>query len=129
MNPPYGSIELKNKIWNLPIMPKFKHFLWQALAQALATTERLTTRGMSTDPICPRCRRFNESINHDLFICPFAIMAWRLSDSPLFQNQCMSNDFEENMSNILKSLQDTTTTDLQKLLPFWLVWRIWKSKK
>ena len=55
-------------------------------------------------------------------------MAWRLSDSSLIRNQLMTNDFEENISSILNSLQDTTMTDLHKLLPFWLIWRIWKAR-
>ena len=128
INPPHGSIDLKTRIWNLPIMPKLKHFLWRALSQALATTERLTTRGMRIDPSCPRCHRENESINHALFTCPFATMAWRLSDSSLIRNQLMSNDFEENISNILNFVQDTTMSDFHKLLPVWLIWRIWKAR-
>jgi len=124
---PHGSTELKNKIWKLPIMPKLKHFIWRALAKALATKERFTKRGMRINPTCPRCHRTNESINHALFTCPFAIMAWRLADNTLFQRLQVSDNFENNISNSLDFIQGTNVTDLQKLLPFWLLWRIWKA--
>lgn len=52
---PYGSIELKNKIWKLPIIPKIKYMLWRTISKALPTCLRLITRGMSIDPNCPRC--------------------------------------------------------------------------
>ena len=128
MAKPHGSVDLKTKIWNLPIMPKLKHFLWRIMSKALPTTERLTTRGMRIDPGCPRCRRENESINHALFTCPFATMAWRLSDTPLYRSSILSNNIEDNISNILLLLQNTTITDSQKLIPFWLLWRIWKAR-
>ena len=28
LNPPHGDVLIKNQVWNLPIMPKIKHFLW-----------------------------------------------------------------------------------------------------
>ena len=128
INRPHGSPELKTKIWNLPIVPKLKHFIWRALSGALATKERLTTRGMRIDPTCPRCHRFNESINHALFTCPFATMAWRLADVTLFRNLQMSDSIAENINHILTLLQHKTITDFQKLLPYWLLWRIWKAR-
>lgn len=109
-------------------MPKIKHFLWRLLSKALATTERLTSRGMSIDPICPRCRRENETINHALFTCPSSTMIWRLSNIFSSRPHTMSEDIEENISNFLNLFQLNHMTEVQKLLPFWLLWRIWKSR-
>jgi len=109
-------------------MPKLKHFLWRILSRALPTTERLTTRGMRIDPGCPRCRKENESINHALFTCPFADMARRLLDPTLYRNFPISNNIEDNISNIFLFLQTATIHDSQKLSPFCLMWRIWKAR-
>lgn len=131
MNPPnrpHGSVELKNKIWNLPIMPKIKHFLWRVISRALATRERLRTRGMSIDSMCPRCLREEETINHALFTCSGSIMAWRLANSPLTGLHMMSENIEENIASILNLSQDNRLTTVQKFLPFWLLWRLWKSR-
>ncbi|KAL9295794.1 putative ribonuclease H domain, reverse transcriptase zinc-binding domain-containing protein [Arabidopsis thaliana] len=125
---PHGSLDLKNKVWNLPIMPKLKHFLWRVLSGALATKERLITRGMRIDPTCSRCRQANESINHALFTCPFATIAWRLADIQSLQTNSFSDDIEDNISTVLSLTHDNTSTDFQKLLSFWLLWRIWKAR-
>ena len=121
MDKPHGSVELKIKIWNLPIMPKLKHFLWRILSRGIPTMERLTTRGMRIDPGCPRCRRENESINYTLFIFPFATMACRLADSQIYGSTLISDNIEDNISKILLLLQNNTITDSQKLIPFWLL--------
>lgn len=125
---PHGSVELKNKVWQLPIMPKIKHFLWRMLSRALATNERLTTRGMQIDSTCPRCRNSVESINHALFTCSVSSMVWRLSNTPFYGSQMTSDDLEENFIHVLNLLQSSTLTEVQKLLPFWLLWRLWKSR-
>ncbi|KAG7587712.1 Reverse transcriptase zinc-binding domain [Arabidopsis suecica] len=128
VDPPPGSVDLKNSIWKLPLMPKIKHFLWRALSRALATTSRLATRGMHIDTTCPRCRREEESINHALFTCPFATMVWRLSNSIPLHGTVFSPEFDTNISLLLSLTTNQTLQDDQKLLPFWLLWRIWKSR-
>ncbi|KAG7599332.1 Ribonuclease H domain [Arabidopsis suecica] len=125
---PHGSLLLKNKIWKLPIQPKIKHFLWKALSKALATATRLRSRGVAIDIMCPRCRRSEESINHVLFTCPFTNIVWRLAHSPSQGLQNPSEDLEENLNTILelRTVQGISKFDLY--LPFWLLWRIWKSR-
>lgn len=68
---PHGSIELKNRVWKLPLLPKIKHFLWRILSKALATNTRLNTRSMKLNSQCSRCCNGDETINHSLFTCPF----------------------------------------------------------
>ena len=40
----------------------------------------------------------------------------------------MSDSIAENINHILTLLQHKTITDFQKLLPYWLLWRIWKVR-
>ncbi|KAG7599579.1 Zinc finger CCHC-type [Arabidopsis suecica] len=125
---PPGSIDLKNRVWKLPIMPKIKHFLRRSLSQALATMTRLNSRGMNVDRTCPRCRKEEESINHALFSCPFAMMVWRLASIPPLRNIRFTPVFEENLSNLMNLLTNQTIQDDQKLMPYWFLWRIWKAR-
>lgn len=67
---PHGSTCLKTKIWQLSILPKLKHFLWRFVTRSLATITRLNSRGMNIDPVCPRCFRADETINHIFFHLP-----------------------------------------------------------
>lgn len=66
-------------LWKTKISPKLKHFLWKALAGALAVSERLQSRGIQIDPFCPTCRLESESICHVLFHCTSAKEIWELS--------------------------------------------------
>ena len=55
-------------------------------------------------------------------------MAWRLAPTTLLRNLQMSDNIEENISNILNLIYRTTIADFQKLLSFYLLWRIWKAR-
>lgn len=41
IQPPQGSVELKQEIWKIKIAPKIQHFLWRCLTGALATNTQL----------------------------------------------------------------------------------------
>lgn len=43
---PCGSVELKNKIWKISIIPKIKHMIWRVVSGALPTRSNLATKGM-----------------------------------------------------------------------------------
>ena len=58
-------------IWNSPLSPKLKLFLWKVGNNALPTGANLQTRGMLSNTLCTRCGD-QESIEHILFHCPFA---------------------------------------------------------
>ncbi|KAL0683422.1 hypothetical protein Bca4012_050270 [Brassica carinata] len=77
---PEGSLELKNKIWDLNILPKVKQFLWRVVSGALPTSTKLCMRGINMDPTFQRCCLDDESINHVLFLCPHAYATWRCSE-------------------------------------------------
>lgn len=125
---PPGSTDLKNKIWKLQIIPKIKHMLQRTVSRALPTCSRLITRGMQIDSNCHRCRNEQETINYVLFSCPNAKMVWHLSSAPILQAHQFSNDVEDNINYIIDLYQNPTLTINQKLIPIWLLWRIWKAR-
>lgn len=118
---PPGSTDLKNKIWKLKILPKIKHMLWRSISRALPTCSRLVTRGLQIGSNCHRCQDEEETINHVLFSCSFAKMAWHLSNIPKLQAQHFSSDLEENFNFIMDLYQDQNVTANQQLVPFWLL--------
>lgn len=75
-----------------------------------------------------QCGREEESINHVLFTCHFATTIWRLSNSPVLQLHHFSSDAEDNIQRILNLNQNQDISDVQKLLPLWLLGHIWKGR-
>ena len=65
----------KKHIWNPPLLPKLKFFLWKIATNSLPTGANLQTRGLLTNTGCPRCGEV-ETINHILFHCAFAKEVW-----------------------------------------------------
>ncbi|XP_010468701.1 PREDICTED: uncharacterized protein LOC104748809 [Camelina sativa] len=126
-NIPHGSVESKNQIWKLKILPKIKHFLWNVLSKSLGTATRLVTRGVVIETICKRCKQSDETINHTLFTCPSLQTIWNLANLPL-QNSFDITDHELNISYLLSLYKDSSLSLEQKLLPFWLIWNIWKGR-
>ena len=123
---PDGSLEVKKKIWDLNILPKVKQFLWRVVSGALPTATRLCTRGINMDPTCQRCCLDDESINHVLFLCPHAYAIWRCSGMLVTQN--FSNNLEDNIRNLFGVMESMGDHEINKLLVFWMLWLIWKSR-
>ncbi|KAG7586300.1 Reverse transcriptase zinc-binding domain [Arabidopsis thaliana x Arabidopsis arenosa] len=125
---PHGSIELKTRMWKLPLLPKIKHFLWRTLSRALGTTTRLISRGMTIDPICSRCGLSDETINHVFFECPHSLLVWRKANIPLRQMHNLSDDIDELIKTFVDLQNNHVLTKEDQLLPFWILWRIWKAR-
>lgn len=72
------------RLWKVKTSPKIRHFLWKALAGALAVKERLQTRGIPVDSACSSCNlMLPESIGHVLFNCSKAKETWDMAQIPL----------------------------------------------
>ncbi|AAC13594.1 contains similarity to reverse transcriptase-like proteins [Arabidopsis thaliana] len=100
--------------------------LWRAISKALPTCSRLVTRGMNISPYCSRCLTEEESICHVLFTCPYAMRIWRLSNLPQLTGLSITHDVEENIS-LLDAYYNNNHTTQQKVIHFWLIWKIWKA--
>lgn len=126
INPPPGSLVLKSQVWKLDILPKIKQFLWRLLSGALSTFSQLCTRGVHIDPTCQRCCLEDETINHIFFGCPYAIATWKCSNIPIYNR--FTQDLEENMTLIFQFQRDSGEEREISLLPFWILWFVWKSR-
>lgn len=125
---PHGDPVLKKEIWKLKIMPKLRHFLWWILSKALPTAIRPISRGVQMVNTRQRCGLVRETIDHIFFKCPLSIMVWRMSQLPWnplsTQNECC----EEQFNSLVDFQRDQGATNFQKLLSFWIMRRICKSK-
>ena len=119
---------LWSNLWKVKTLPKLRHFLWKALAGALAVADRLRTRGLQIDPICKVCQSAPETICHVLFNCPTAQEVWRLSDFPLPPMGFSPNSVLLKLQYLLQcSTKQSIPQHLRLLFP-WVLWHIWKGR-
>lgn len=120
--------DLIEKAWKVQTSPKLRIFIWKALSDALPTSDLIIGRGMKVDGRCQICGDEGESINHMLFICPFARQVWALSPIPHpregFSTSSVFANFEF-LFNIRKSRN--LQSEEGRVWP-WVVWNLWKRR-
>lgn len=126
IDPPPGSIELKQDIWKLQIPPKLQHYFWRIITGALPVSERLISRTINVDPLCKRCCTELETINHVLFECIHAKAVWRCSHFQQFDNP--ATELEDNLKIILDIMKTSTLPPQVCFFPCWILWFLWKSR-
>ncbi|KAL9298628.1 putative ribonuclease H domain, reverse transcriptase zinc-binding domain-containing protein [Arabidopsis thaliana] len=128
IQPPPGSTEVKQAIWKLHVAPKIKHFLWRCVTEALATNTRLRSRNIDADPICQRCCIEEETIHHIMFNCSYTQSVWRSANIIIGNQWGPPSSFEDNQYRLIQLSKTQTTNSLERFLPFWIMWRLWKSR-
>lgn len=70
---PTANLEFywKKNIWNIPLSPKLKHFLWKAAQESLPTGVNLQCRGAAQNTNCVHCNGQKTTL-HAIFQCCFA---------------------------------------------------------
>lgn len=59
-----------NKLQNLKVPQKIKHFMWKACNEALLMKMNLIKRNMNIDPNCLICKEHNKTTFHGFVNCP-----------------------------------------------------------
>ena len=122
------SPDIATAIWKLNITPKLKHFLWRYASRAIGIAENLRRRNINVEPYCSRCCTELETNDHTIFSCPQVEMIWRAAG---FQtSQLCDNGIppEEKLRIIFQMHNDSRVDRVTRFMPFWLMWRIWKSR-
>lgn len=73
-------------------LKKIKIFLWRATKNLLPTGENLWKRKCLQDPICQRCCRTVETINHALLECKATKKIWMHAPFPFNHQNASSQD-------------------------------------
>ena len=119
---------LKKAIWKVKAPRKLKHFLWQAISGFLATAYQLKQRHCSQDSSCPRCGADEETINHNLFLCPPALQCWALSAVPSPPGIFPCQSLYENINYLLhRAKERRMDSTMLEAFP-WTAWYIWKAR-
>lgn len=64
------------KLWKAEVAPRCCETAWRACLNLLPVRALLHSRGVATDPLCPRCLAALETHEHALFFCPFIKQVW-----------------------------------------------------
>ncbi|KAG2257434.1 hypothetical protein Bca52824_076728 [Brassica carinata] len=125
--PTHGPAVLKNKVWKTKTPAKLKHFLWRLLSRSLATANNLKRCHITQNDQCRRCCSEVETEDHIFFECPYAKRIWRTSGISNLIISNPSSTLEEKIDACLQCSLSTRLSHMQ-YLPFWLLWRLWKSR-
>ncbi|KAF7830925.1 ribonuclease H [Senna tora] len=63
-------------MWKLPLLSRFKAFMWRACHNIIPTIEVLERRGVQIDENCVFCNSESESVYHVLFDCDGVQRVW-----------------------------------------------------
>ncbi|KAM2969684.1 hypothetical protein FF2_016752 [Malus domestica] len=76
----HSSHRIDNKvwklIWNIIAVPKVNNFLWRAITNAIPAKLSLFHRKVASNPLCPFCKKFKDSIEHIELLCPWVMRVW-----------------------------------------------------
>jgi hypothetical protein len=63
-------------LWKLKIPPKHANLIWRILNKAIPVKDHLINRGIKCDPLCIRCNKSIETIDHVFLNCDWAKAVW-----------------------------------------------------
>ncbi|XP_021774244.1 uncharacterized protein LOC110738176 [Chenopodium quinoa] len=112
-----------SKIWALPILSKWKLFIWKIFHNALPVADTLRTKGCPVDPVCSFCFQASETTEHLFLRCSFIRRLWHCG--PLgIRLPCFNSSFHQWFSSLLLSVISIKNWDgLDSILSF--AWAIW----
>ncbi|CAL2270238.1 unnamed protein product [Prunus armeniaca] len=100
-------------IWECKTLPKIKLFMWHAVHGIVPTFASLFKGKLSPSPLCPLCHDFPESVEHVLFLCPWARKVWYASSLSFKPDDQAFSFLEKQWILSLASI---------------LCWSIWKAR-
>lgn len=118
--------DLWQKLWQLNVIPRVKHFVWRAMNKALATMENLYQRKCSPHPLCPICNAEVESVEHALLLCPWVRATW--FGCPL--GLCVDHSCVKRIEIWFESLLNSSHQEAKatQALVANVLWYIWKAR-
>ena len=119
---------MKHKVWKTKAPAKLKHFLWRLLPKSLETGNNLKRRHITQNDQCRRCCSAVETKDHIFFECPYAKRIWRASGVSNLIINSPSSTVEEKIEACLQCSLSIRLSSHMHDLPFWLLWRLWKSR-
>ena len=112
-----------NRLWQLPIPPKVRNFVWRASSDILPTRANLARRRVPIDPKCAVCGSSDETVLHILWQCPLARNVWALVKGKLEKSDSSARTF----FNLAQSLKGRLS---RKDFELWamVTWSKWNAR-
>ncbi len=120
-----------NFMWKADAPLRVKLFLWLAARNRLFTADTLAKRGWPGPSVCMFCFRSEETLQHILFECAFALSLWcriiscRLASST--HMHAIAGDLSARW-RLLRSQRSTDDRDLLDLAFAATCWELWKER-
>ncbi|XP_035547338.1 uncharacterized protein LOC118348889 [Juglans regia] len=93
-------------LWSMDVPGGRRHFVWNALNNALPTKSNLFKRKVTEDSLCPMCRREEEDVQHALWCCPAAADVWDENSSHVRKWLNQIHDFSRLWSELSNRLSN-----------------------
>ncbi|KAL9840625.1 putative reverse transcriptase zinc-binding domain-containing protein [Arabidopsis thaliana] len=113
--------------WKLKTSPKIQVFLWKSIKGAIIVSERLQTRGIHNYDGCLLCGAVEETVNHILFLCPYARQVWALSNILVPPEGFGCIDLENFKYVFSMRHNENISNETRAIFP-WIVWFLWKNR-
>ncbi|CAL1396203.1 unnamed protein product [Linum trigynum] len=112
-------------LWNLPLPPKLKFFLWRVVRGFLPLQTVLFSKTLASDMICPICDTDAESFSHCFFDCRVATGLWRLAASEELRSFLAGLTPDDAWKQLFfgMNLSKSAIADV-----VFILWRIWKAR-
>ena len=128
----WGQIQQPHleKVWHAKVEGKIKFFIWLLLQNRNWTADRLTSRGLTCNPVCSLCEQEHETAAHLTVGCSYVKEVWFLFTNA---NALMSTLSSQSSSvrawwhkmnhGVPKAHRNATVQ-----LACYIVWHIWKER-
>lgn len=116
-------------IWKLKVLPRIQSFIWMCFHNIIATRERLTSRGLHVDIVCPICNLHPETILHLLRDCHVAANCWQ----SLGMGGLSADFYSLDLCSWLENNCKTTTTSKHLQISWSVIfaigiWTLWNHR-
>ncbi|KAK2419793.1 hypothetical protein QL285_030613 [Trifolium repens] len=111
-------------LWKQRIPPKQTNLLWRIFNHALPVKNKLNTKGINCSPICPRCNKSLETIDHVFMRCDWAKATWFCSPMTINFNNLDGNiPFTTWLSNTIIHSDKESIQNIAAL-----IYNIWRAR-
>ena len=116
-------------IWEVPIMPRIKFFLWCCISEALPCSKALWSRKCASSPVCRICCKEVETIEHILILCPWVLEVWHQCPLKIKIEKKNISRFESWFFETFNVMEKVVIDGLRaSVLLCYLCWFIWKAR-
>ncbi|CAL1367047.1 unnamed protein product [Linum trigynum] len=112
-------------LWNIPMPPKLKFFLWRLVRGFLPVKGTLLYKKIISSGLCPVCCEVNEDFKHCFFDCRITRELWTLSDLDHIRDMMRESPMDLAWRNLFLT-PHISKNDVAFIV--FLFWRIWKGR-